>query len=297
MNENIFGKMKKILWLLFLALFSLMNTLAQEFEFTHEGHTLKYVRNLNGVTCDYAQANISGTVKIPSTVYFEGDTFSVTKIGEGAFYKCHKLYGIFLPNTIKSIGDRAFSHCKNLKKIVLSDSIIDLGNFTFENCLGLTSIEIPKTVTILGNSVFINCAGLKKVVLPNTITSIGDQAFKGCFELNSINIPESVTEIKTKVFENCESLEKIVIPKSVKKIGAGLFFNCLSLKSVIMEAETPPSIEVTFAYKYIQFDIYDIFSTYELFSDLVYAPIYVPAGSVETYKNTYQWSNMQILQK
>lgn len=63
--------MKKILWLLFLALFSLMNTLAQEFEFTHEGHTLKYVRNLNGVTCDYAQANISGTVKIPSTVYFE----------------------------------------------------------------------------------------------------------------------------------------------------------------------------------------------------------------------------------
>jgi hypothetical protein len=289
--------MKKILWLLLLALFSLMNIQAQEFKFTHEGHTLKYVRNPKGVTCDYAQSNISGTVKIPSKVYFEGDTFSVTKIEEGAFYKCHNVYCIVLPNSIKSIGNRAFSHCKNLKKIILSDSIIDLGNYTFENCLKLTSVVIPRTVTILGNSVFYNCESLQEVVLPNTITSIGDQAFKGCLALKKINIPESVTEIKTNVFENCENLEKVVIPKSVKKIGAGLFFNCLNLNTVILEAETPPSIELSFTYNYIFLDTHDIVSTYELFSESQQVPIYVPDGSVETYKKTYRWSNMQILPK
>lgn len=53
----------------------------------------------------------TGAVKIPETVSYNNVTYSVTSIGEYAFFNCHGLTSVTIPNSIISIGKRAFDDC------------------------------------------------------------------------------------------------------------------------------------------------------------------------------------------
>ena len=53
----------------------------------------------------------TGEVKIPETVSYNNVTYSVTSIGEYAFFNCHGLTSVTIPNSIISIGKRAFAYC------------------------------------------------------------------------------------------------------------------------------------------------------------------------------------------
>ena len=53
----------------------------------------------------------SGDIVIPESVRYNDIDYSVTSIGQGAFYNCKGLTSITIPNSIISIGDNAFSGC------------------------------------------------------------------------------------------------------------------------------------------------------------------------------------------
>ena len=53
----------------------------------------------------------SGSVIIPETVAYNGITYSVTSIGEFAFYRCSSLTSISILNSVISIGSHAFQNC------------------------------------------------------------------------------------------------------------------------------------------------------------------------------------------
>ena len=53
----------------------------------------------------------SGDIIIPETVDYDGKTYSVTSIGDGAFVYCSGLTSITIPNNVNSIGDEAFYGC------------------------------------------------------------------------------------------------------------------------------------------------------------------------------------------
>lgn len=165
----------------------------------------------------------TGEVVIPESVIHEGTTYSVTKIGEHAFWNSQDLTSVSIPNSVTEIGEGALAYCKNLTKTNIPDGVTSIGNSAFEECLALTEIIIPNSVTSLGNSAFDNCKSLKEVTIGNGITLINDYTFMDCSSLTEITIPNGVTFLGVSAFYNCTSLAEVTIPNSVTKIGFSAF--------------------------------------------------------------------------
>ena len=191
--------------------------------------------------------------------------FSLTKIGDYAFYGCSGLKSITIPNTVTSIGESAFCICSGLTSLAIPNSITKISNQTFSGCSGLTSVTIPNSVTEIGPWAFSGCKGLTKLNIPNSVTLIEISAFGSCDNLASINvesgnkvydsrdncnaiietstntlvsgckntiIPNSVTEIGKFAFIGCSGLISITIPNSITKISRHAFANCKGLKEI-----------------------------------------------------------------
>ena len=207
----------------------------------------------------YSSNNYAGltTSTIPSTITYNGTTYSVTSIGEWAFYGCSSLTSITLPNSVTSIGESAFYYCESLTSITIPNSVTSIGDYAFYNCSSLTSIAIPNSVTSIGNYAFEgthiylddsnwdkdvlyidDCLIKAKTSLSGTYTIkkntrlIANYAFLNCTSLTSVTIPNSVTNIGYGVFAACSSLSSITIPNSVTSIGSFAFATCTSLTSI-----------------------------------------------------------------
>ena len=111
---------------------------------------------------------------------------------------------------------------------------------------------------------------LQTIKLPQGITDIGDHAFNHCSSLTSIDFPVALNTIGNYAFFGCSLLKSIEIPSGVTGIGAGAFGDCSSLSTATFLGETPPV------------HIGHVFYQYTALSD-----IYVPAGSVDAYKETW----------
>ena len=75
-----------------------------------------------------------GNLVIPESVSYNGNTYSVTSVGEGAFWCCTKLTGVTIPNSITSIGNQAFTYCIGLKYIIIGKNVTSIGFWVFEDC-------------------------------------------------------------------------------------------------------------------------------------------------------------------
>ena len=165
-------------------------------------------------------APYSGTITIPSTVNYNDKSYTVTSIGDSAFWFCSGLTSIDIPEGVTSIGDYAFVYCS-----------------------GLTSINIPERVTSIGDDAFFGCSSLTSIDIPEGVTSIGYRAFTGCYGLTSITIPEGVKSIGSFAFYACKSLTSVTIPESVTSIGGWAFFDCSGLTSVLCKSKEPASCD------------------------------------------------------
>ncbi|MBR4264112.1 MAG: leucine-rich repeat protein [Paludibacteraceae bacterium] len=246
---------------------------------------------------------------------------SVTSIGDRAFYWCSGLTSVTIPNSVTSIGSSAFSGCSGLTSVTIPNKVTSIGSSAFSGCSGLTSVTIPNSVTSIGDAAFGWCTGLTSVTIPNSVTSIGSRAFSGCSGLTSVTIPNKVTSIGYDAFGNvpnimysgtatgspwgaksvngyvdgysvysddtrttliaCSSSAQgeIVIPNSVTSIGSSAFSGCSGLTSVTIEAETPPSLGNN------------------VLSNTNNCPIYVPCGTLETYKSAWSGYSSRIQYK
>ena len=224
-----------------------------------------------GYSYDSYSNEYSGDIVIPSSVNYNGTTYSVTSIRNYAFLECTSLTSIEIPNSVTWIGFRAFSGCSSLTSIKIPNSVTYIENDAFSGCDSLTSVVIGNSVTSIGDSAFSDCdsltsivvdagnskydsrngcnaiietasntliAGCQNTIIPNNVTSIGDYAFDECTSLTSIEIPNSVTSIGGRAFYHCSSLTSIEIPNSVTSIGNHAFLECTSLTSI----EIPNSV-------------------------------------------------------
>ena len=148
----------------------------------------------------------------------------------------------------------------------------NLSEATLDNYGLLTSASIKSGVTTIGDSAFYNCSSLSSVTISNSVTSIGDSAFYFCSSLSSVTIPDSVTTIGDSAFRYCSNLTNVTIPNSVTSIGNSAFRYCHNLTSITVNSTTPPTLGGTYVF------------------NNSYCPIYVPSGSVDTYKSATNWS-------
>ena len=161
-----------------------------------------------------------------------------------------------------------FSRSYEIKKVIIKDGVTNIGNNAFFDYPALTSVEIPNSVTSIGESAFFQCMRLTSVTIGNSLTRIGKRAFENCTALLSVEFPNSLTNIEEFAFENCFVLTSITIPNSVMSIGNNAFVNCMNLKSFTFKGSTPPELAIN-----------------SIFTTGIKIPVYVPANSIEVYKN------------
>ncbi|MBR6189061.1 MAG: leucine-rich repeat protein [Prevotella sp.] len=233
----------------------------------------------------------------------------------GAFYHCTNLKSVSLPNTLKTIGGSAFDGCTSMTSLTIPNSVTTLGSSAFQGCTGLTSLTIPASINFvvernrvgsgydafsgctglttvtfadgvkgIPNRGFFGCTALKSVTIPNSVTAIGGSAFQGCSSLTSITIPNSMRIINADAFLGCSSLTTVVLGNGLEEVWDAAFTNCKELTDVYCYCSTVPAICVSslgyYGYTY-PFDN----------SEVEYATLHVPTGSVEKYKVTAHWND------
>ena len=81
-----------------------------------------------------------------NSVIFEGEsTTSLSRIGNWAFYNCHLLNHITIPEGVTEIGDCAFYGCTYLADMTLPSTIYEIGDNGFALCSKLQKISVNAT--------------------------------------------------------------------------------------------------------------------------------------------------------
>ena len=257
------------------------------------------------------------TIHIPNTV---------TSIGDYAFYGCTSITTIYFHGTsaqwesvtkgtnwdgntgeysvvygsaglaFTSNGDgtcyvRGVGTCTDLDLVIPAispdgDSVTSIGEDAFYYYTEMTSVVIPDSVTSIRDFAFCGCTGLTSVTIPDSVTNIGNYAFSGCSGLTgSMIIPDSVQRLNGFCFAGCTGLTNIFVGSGLIYASAP-FDNCRGLSNGRLEFKSvnPPDIG----------DMYGVSAG--LFGGASSGPnmppclLYVPAQSVDTYKNDSKWS-------
>lgn len=207
------------------------------------------------------------TIVIPKTVVY---------MEQSVFEECQYLEScIFEEERANALKIRWSVWTKSaLKEISLPDNVIVDGNmgYAFAYCKELVRVHLPNNIGGIYDSMFRDCSKLTEVNIPTTVTLMGARAFNGCSSLRKLDCLGNITSIEQYTFAGCTSLTWLRIPSTCTFIAKYSFERCDVLITLIVEAITPPVIEMY---------------TINVVSEL---KIYVPDVSVNTYKNNSLWS-------
>ncbi len=149
-NRALAAETKKLFILLFALVASVSAIYASDtkvdgiwydFDNTNNTATVTY----RGGRHDSYSNEYSGSVVIPASVTYNGTTYSVTSIGNSAFYECSSLTSVTIGNSVTSIGDGAFQYCSSLTSVTIGNSVTSIGYDAFYYCSSLTSITCKAT--------------------------------------------------------------------------------------------------------------------------------------------------------
>lgn len=108
---------------------------------------------------------LSGVVTLPSSIEYEGATY-----------------------TVKEIATYALSSFKQITELVLPNTITVIDSASFRDCTALTKITIPEGITKICDRAFCNDSLVTSLVLPSTIERIEDMAFGNFVNLESLTV-------------------------------------------------------------------------------------------------------------
>ena len=239
------------------------------------------VVNVNGLRFQIENGNaivgrqdreLSGDIVIPSSIDYEGQTYSVT--------------GIVGPIDTHSYGgmssisaDEAAFQGTAITSVTLPTTITNINTCAFINCSYLQKVVLPEGITSIGWGAFAYCSSLTEINLPNSLQSLSAWSFGGCSSLKSINIPENITNLPDAVFKNC-GFESFDIPAQITRLGRESL-NMYGLKLVK---------------SYIR-DITRIYYHDECFGNVTDKTLYIPNGSRFIYQEYNPWRKFATIEE
>ena len=262
--------MKKILFLKLLVLVaclsSALSAAAYDFSAAYNGKTIYY--NITGsntveVTLrgHYADYFYYGDISIPSTVTYNSTTYTVTAIGDSAFFRIdgvniNSISSITLPSTVTTIGKSAFQNQAYCTFPTLPSNLKTIKEYAFQNT-SLVSVTIPNSVTSIGEYAFHENRYLKSLTFGSGITELPSCVAKGCPKLDNVTIGSNVTNIGAWAFYQDSSLTQIVIPDKVTTIEIGAFEDCRQLWNVTLGSAVTEIDMLAFNHISYYYDEYD----------------------------------------
>ncbi|MDE6049319.1 MAG: Ig-like domain-containing protein [Paramuribaculum sp.] len=185
-------------------------------------------------------------------------------IGDNAFLDCSGLTGsLTIPNSVTTIGDKAFAYCSGFTgDLTIGNSVTTIGDNAFAYCSGFTGdLTIPNSVTTIESDAFYHCSGLTgELTIPNSVTKIGSYAFCGCDGFTGT----------------------LTLGSSLTNIGEGAFL-CDGFNDVVSLNINPPSPPMYYAGNGA--------TIYYKNGNNERRTLYVPAESVNAYKESYIFKN------
>ena len=245
---------------------------------------LQYFTGLTSIG-NYAFAGCVSLAQItlpPQITSIGNYAFGYSTDNQGQIIPCSSLHSIVIPEGVTQIGDYAFSR-SGLESIILPFSLTSIGQHAFEHC-PLTSVYVPASVNYINNNPFVsesietievdpmNATFDSRNACNAIIRKSDNKLISGC--KNTV-IPNGVVSIGHGAFEYTTGLTSITLPGSVTTIGEHAFDHCTGLTTIIVESYDPPTIESN---AFLNVNTENI-------------TVYVPCGSVNTYKNAAGWSS------
>lgn len=230
----------------FLSFLLVLFSLAGMTQTTFSVGNLNYKVNDDGVSVTVTGhvngTNATGELMIPESVNYEGNDYTVTVIGENAFYSCSALTGdLTIPNTVTTIEAGAFYYCYGMfGNLTMGNSVTSIGDIAFGYCMSLKGeLTLPNTLTSIGDGVFAYCCSLTgDLVIPNSVVTIGESAFQICYGFEgTLILGNSLISIGDYAFNSCDSLKGVLnIPSNVQSIGGNTFGYC-NFDGIIVDPE------------------------------------------------------------
>lgn len=219
------------------------------------------------------------SIKIPDTmIKFSDGNYSYGG-GHAAFLRCSSLVKIDLKN-VKYVGSSSFYGCTSLE-YVLGNKIEYIGSCSFQDCNLLKEVTLFN-VRNIGKNAFFHASSLSiKVDMPELEDYIDTNtfAYSGITEIKSLGKITSIKDGQNSAygdygtFFECTELTKVNLPSTLNYIGNYCFRGCNKLDTIICNSITPPTL-----------------GPYSFFNTPVDLKIYVPDGSVESYKTATNWN-------
>lgn len=245
---------------------------------------------------------------------------SVTTIGDAAFSGSYNLTNIHLPSGLTAINDELVFDCYSLSSLTIPASVTSIGRYVVGGCSGLSYIRIesetPPTIsetsfgvngcpiqvpcnainTYLHDSWWRNfaiylepygCSFKLKTIYSNkdanmilcntstTLTSTEVISYGTPSAMTYATVGDCVQTIEERAFSGYTNLTILDISSAITSIGEYAFYRCSGLTSVTIHATTPPNLGTM------------------AFSVTNNCPIYVPAESVDLYKNAINWLSVK----
>ncbi len=208
-------------------------------------------------------------------------------VGADAFFKTGLADFDF--SNIKSIGRSAFANVPfhEMRDLYLPDGFSDLGHGAFSD-VRFRTISLPVSLLSISEAAFARTDGaILSWRIPEDHRYEGQHyniidkgAFRNQIGNQSLVVPEGVHEIRNLAFY-CHTMTSITLPSTLKVLFANALQWGRELSEIYCLAKTPPEID---GYGLLYDDYMTIFN----------GAIYVPAESVDRYREHSEWGKFDI---